>query len=81
MMNYEKPYEKIREKEKGGEGGTFLSCLSSVYKASIPTYKLIKNKILRKLLKNPGWYPKIDIPIKTTHNLNKVPNPGVNKRS
>jgi hypothetical protein len=51
MMNYEKTYEKIREKEKGGEGGTFLSCLSSVYKASIPTYKFIKNKNLRKLLK------------------------------
>lgn len=41
-MNYEKPYEKIREKEKGGEKrGTFLSFLSTVYKAFIPTYKLI----------------------------------------
>jgi hypothetical protein len=37
MMNYEKPYEKIREKEKGGEGGTFLSLTPCVYK-SFHTY-------------------------------------------
>jgi hypothetical protein len=40
----------------------------------------IKNENLTKILKNPGWYPEIDIPKTTTHNLNKVPNPGVNKR-
>ncbi len=57
----------------------YLSIHPSIH-PSLPACT-IKNKILKKFLKNPGWYPKIDIPKTTTHSLNKVPNPGVNKRS